>query len=304
MADAAALAPSSTPSSPRRCAGAVIADRGRASWPPKRSAAPPPHASWPGEPDRGDAELLDVVQSWAMTCAGDLDGALGPLRRVRRRVQAEGGVWLRGFTDLVAGPAARPARGRATRDDAGELGEEAVGLLVDAAGAFAAAGDRRRYRQSLLELGQLTRRPGPAGRGAALAGGLPHRRRPGPCPRPRDVGGDVRPPQPAARGRAADRRAATARAGGPAHRAGQPAQRRAPAGRLRLDEEPLSLAVVDVDHFKEVNDDTSHTHGDAVLRRVADLLREHSRTGDEVYRWAGDEFLVVLPTASEARPWR
>jgi diguanylate cyclase (GGDEF)-like protein len=34
---------------------------------------------------------------------------------------------------------------------------------------------------------------------------------------------------------------------------------------------------------------------------VADLLREHSRTGDEVYRWAGDEFLVVLPTASEAQ---
>ena len=34
---------------------------------------------------------------------------------------------------------------------------------------------------------------------------------------------------------------------------------------------------------------------------MADLLREHSRTGDEVYRWAGDEFLVVLPTATEAQ---
>ena len=72
-------------------------------------------------------------------------------------------------------------------------------------------------------------------------------------------------------------------------------------GAMRLGEEPLSLAVVDVDRFKEVNDDASHTHGDAVLRRVADLLREHSRTGDEVYRWAGDEFLVVLPTATEAQ---
>jgi diguanylate cyclase (GGDEF)-like protein len=70
-------------------------------------------------------------------------------------------------------------------------------------------------------------------------------------------------------------------------------------GALRLGVEPLSLAVVDVDRFKTVNDGSSHTHGDAVLRRVADLLREHSRTGDEVYRWAGDEFLVVLPTATE-----
>jgi diguanylate cyclase (GGDEF)-like protein len=70
-------------------------------------------------------------------------------------------------------------------------------------------------------------------------------------------------------------------------------------GAMRLGVEPLSLAVVDVDRFKSVNDGTSHTHGDAVLRRVADLLREHSRTGDEVYRWAGDEFLVVLPRATE-----
>ena len=48
-----------------------------------------------------------------------------------------------------------------------------------------------------------------------------------------------------------------------------------------------------MDRFKSVNDAASHTQGDAVLRRVADLLREHSRTGDE--------FLVVLPTATEAQ---
>ena len=72
-------------------------------------------------------------------------------------------------------------------------------------------------------------------------------------------------------------------------------------GAMRLGVEPLSLAVVDVDRFKSVNDAASHSQGDVVLRRVADLLREHSRTGDEVYRWAGDEFLVVLPTATEAQ---
>jgi diguanylate cyclase (GGDEF)-like protein len=72
-------------------------------------------------------------------------------------------------------------------------------------------------------------------------------------------------------------------------------------GALRLGDQPLSLAVVDVDRFKSVNDAASHTQGDAVLKRVADLLREHSRANDEVYRWAGDEFLVVLPTATEAQ---
>jgi diguanylate cyclase (GGDEF)-like protein len=56
---------------------------------------------------------------------------------------------------------------------------------------------------------------------------------------------------------------------------------------------------VDVDRFKEVNDEASHLSGDAVLKRVANLLREHSRTRDEVYRWAGDEFLVLLPRATQ-----
>jgi diguanylate cyclase (GGDEF)-like protein len=72
-------------------------------------------------------------------------------------------------------------------------------------------------------------------------------------------------------------------------------------GGMRVGAEPVSLAVVDIDRFKAVNDDSSHSQGDEVLRRVAALLREHCRTGDEVYRWAGDEFLVVLPTATEAQ---
>ncbi|PZA18955.1 GGDEF domain-containing protein, partial [Modestobacter versicolor] len=72
-------------------------------------------------------------------------------------------------------------------------------------------------------------------------------------------------------------------------------------GDLRMDREAVSVAVVDVDGFKSVNDANSHLHGDAVLRRVAELLRQHSRTGDEVFRWAGDEFVVVLPNTGEAQ---
>jgi diguanylate cyclase (GGDEF)-like protein len=258
----------------------------------------------PWEPDGEDAALLDVVQAWAMTCADDLDGALGPLRSVRRRVQAEGGVWLRGFTDLILGRLlARLAEaGRAAEDDsAAATGAEAVDLLADAAGAFAASGDRRRYRQSLLEIGQLTAdlgRPAEALHwldAYRLDAGRAHARG-------REMWAQMFVRR--SRLRDAERQAAVLRQ----HALEDPltglgnrrsAERR--LGSLRLGEEALSLAVVDVDHFKEVNDDTSHTHGDAVLRRVADLLQEHSRTGDEVYRWAGDEFLVVLPTASEAQ---
>jgi diguanylate cyclase (GGDEF)-like protein len=257
----------------------------------------------PWEPENGDAELLDIVQSWAMACTGDLDGALGPLRRVRRRVQGDGGVWLRGFTDLILGRllGRLAERDSTAGDDGAALGEEAVGLLVDAAGAFAAAGDRRRYRQSLLELGQLT---ADLGRPAEALHWLEaYRTDAGRAhARGREMWAEMFVRR--SRLRDAERQTAVLRR----HALEDPltglgnrrsAERR--LGALRLGEEALSLAVVDVDHFKEVNDDTSHTHGDAVLRRVADLLREHSRTGDEVYRWAGDEFLVVLPTASEAQ---
>jgi diguanylate cyclase (GGDEF)-like protein len=250
------------------------------------------------EPDPSDADLLDVVQAWAMTCTDELDRALGPLRRVHRRVQQHGGLWLRGYTDLAL---ARLLVRIARRDNEDEFGEEAVGLLVDAAGAFVASGDRRRYRQCLLELGQNS---ADLGRPAEALHWLEaYRADTGRAhSRGREMWAEMFVRR--SRLREAERQAALLRR----HALEDPltglgnrrsAERR--LGAMRLGEEPLSLAVVDVDRFKEVNDDTSHTHGDAVLRRVADLLREHSRTGDEVYRWAGDEFLVVLPTATEAQ---
>ncbi|SEP28356.1 diguanylate cyclase domain-containing protein [Trujillonella endophytica] len=63
-----------------------------------------------------------------------------------------------------------------------------------------------------------------------------------------------------------------------------------------------ALAVVDVDRFKSINDAIGHPGGDTVLRVVGDLLIEGCRDTDEVCRWAGDEFVVLLPdtTAEQA----
>jgi len=57
---------------------------------------------------------------------------------------------------------------------------------------------------------------------------------------------------------------------------------------------PLSLLYLDVDDFKKINDRYGHESGDAVLRRLADLLRRHTREADAVGRWGGEEFLICL----------
>ncbi|WP_337062243.1 diguanylate cyclase [Kineococcus sp. G2] len=57
---------------------------------------------------------------------------------------------------------------------------------------------------------------------------------------------------------------------------------------------PLALVLLDVDHFKAVNDTHGHAVGDAVLVAVAAVLREHARAED-VVRYGGEEFVVVLP---------
>lgn len=63
--------------------------------------------------------------------------------------------------------------------------------------------------------------------------------------------------------------------------------------------EPLCVALMDIDHFKRVNDEYGHNVGDTVLRQVACVLRGSVRNVDVVGRWGGEEFLVLLPQASE-----
>jgi diguanylate cyclase (GGDEF)-like protein len=61
----------------------------------------------------------------------------------------------------------------------------------------------------------------------------------------------------------------------------------------------LSVLVVDVDHFKTVNDSLGHRSGDAVLAQSARVLHGALRTEDAIGRWGGEEFLVVLPSTDE-----
>jgi diguanylate cyclase (GGDEF)-like protein len=63
---------------------------------------------------------------------------------------------------------------------------------------------------------------------------------------------------------------------------------------------PLSVMMLDIDHFKAVNDQFGHAAGDRVLKSVADLCRAAKRDSDIVARVGGEEFAIMLPETTEA----
>ena len=66
------------------------------------------------------------------------------------------------------------------------------------------------------------------------------------------------------------------------------------ASRAYRQKRPVGLAVLDIDHFKRVNDVYGHPIGDEALKTVAEILRRNTRDKDHVMRWGGEEFVLLL----------
>jgi diguanylate cyclase (GGDEF)-like protein len=68
--------------------------------------------------------------------------------------------------------------------------------------------------------------------------------------------------------------------------------------------QPLTLLLIDLDHFKIINDTFGHAAGDEVLRAFADMVRGHLRGPDALGRLGGEEFAILLPDATVAAGWQ
>jgi len=69
--------------------------------------------------------------------------------------------------------------------------------------------------------------------------------------------------------------------------------------RIKRTPAPLSMLLMDLDHFKQYNDEFGHLGGDQLLEKLSIMLKEHLRTNDCVARFGGEEFLFLLPQTDE-----
>jgi diguanylate cyclase (GGDEF)-like protein len=67
---------------------------------------------------------------------------------------------------------------------------------------------------------------------------------------------------------------------------------------LRYENYKCSVILLDVDHFKDVNDEHGHQIGDKILIELADVLQYSTRKTDMVGRWGGEEFMIILPNTA------
>jgi len=65
--------------------------------------------------------------------------------------------------------------------------------------------------------------------------------------------------------------------------------------------QPLALMVIDVDHFKSINDNYGHSIGDQVLKCLGQTLKKYVRATDYVARYGGEEFVIILPATDLGR---
>ena len=68
--------------------------------------------------------------------------------------------------------------------------------------------------------------------------------------------------------------------------------------RARRKQHPVTVALIDLDHFKHFNDTWGHDAGDLVLKTMAQIFRSHFRAEDVICRYGGEEFSIILPEAS------
>jgi diguanylate cyclase (GGDEF)-like protein len=66
---------------------------------------------------------------------------------------------------------------------------------------------------------------------------------------------------------------------------------------------PLTIAFIDLDKFKSINDNFGHEAGDQVLNNASTIMRQHLRNGDMLGRWGGEEFILILPNTTIEQGW-